>query len=203
LFYADTIYARGKNYSDAGLSAQAVVDLAKASQLIPAEPLYHNQLAEALIQQTLTLAQENQSTEAAKFAQKAMEESELALKQNKVHLNYYKSRAKVLLTLAQIDPQFLAPAADVLEQATVLSPTDAKLFYNLGLVQLGLNQPSAALQSLEQAVELKANYESARQQLALLLENLNRTQEAKPHWQYILNHLNPNNSTAQQHLQKL
>jgi len=200
-FRADAIFAKGKNLSDAGYLEQAIPQIQNALKLSPKEPLYHNQFAESLAKYTITLAQNQEASQAAQFAQLAISASDTAIKANKVHVNFYKTRAKVLLTLTQLDPNLLTPAQATLQKAIKLSPTDAKLIYNLGLTYLNIGDQQQALSLLSQAVNLKPNYEAARQQLALLLEELDQPNEAKTHWQYILEHINPKNKTALEKLQ--
>ncbi len=78
---------------------------------------------------------------------------------NPVHLNYLKSRIKIFLLLSNLDPGYIKQALDTTLRAIKLAPTDAKLYYNLGLIYNQLVQKELAKQTLLTALELKPNYD--------------------------------------------
>lgn len=156
LFLADLSYTRGKAYLDAGQSAKAISHLQTATSKRGGLDLYHATLGEAY----------------ASLGQKeyALQELKLNQQQNPHHLNFFKSRAKIYLTLASLDPKYNQLAADELEMARSLAKTDPKLAYNLGLVYTRLSQLDKAETHLRSALSLKPDYHEPYYALTLLYE---------------------------------
>lgn len=156
LFFTDISFAKGKAYLDSNRPGDALPLLQKAVNSRPGLDLYHSTLSE-------TYAQLGQT-------ELAVKETELTKRLNPYHLNYYKSRAKIYLTLATGDPKFYGSAAKELEDATKLAPTDPKLYYNLGLIYTRIGNNDLAANQFKQAIALKPNYESPYYALTLLYE---------------------------------
>jgi O-antigen ligase/Tfp pilus assembly protein PilF len=156
IFVSDVNYAKGKRYLDAGQLAKALPLLQKAVSARPGLDLFHATLGEAYA----AIGQTN----------KALEQISINKAQNPYHLNFYKSRAKIYLTLASIDPKYHAQAAEELENARRLAPTDPKLAYNLGLVYTRLDDLAKAEVNLKDAISLKPNYAEPYYALTLLYE---------------------------------
>lgn len=161
LYLADTNYAKGKSYLDSGKPAIALPYLQKASRTRPGLDLFHATLGEAYAQ----LGQKDL----------AIQEAELNKNLNPHHLNFYKSRAKIYLTLASLDTKYHSNAASELIKARSLAPTDPKLAYNLGLIFSRLNDLNLAEQNLKDAINLKPNYSEAYYALTLLYEQDKKT----------------------------
>lgn len=149
LFLADIYYARGKASSSIELLQNAIA-------IRPKLDLFHSQKGEIYASQ----------------GQKDLALQELIInkKQNPYHLNYYKSRAKIYLTLATIEPSYHLDAAEELVQARKLAPTDPKLAYNLGLIYTRLDMLDLATKELQDAISLKPNYQEPYYALTLLYE---------------------------------
>ncbi len=156
IYMADLNYAKGKAFLDASQPANAVTYLQKAQSSRYGLDLYHATLAEAYAQ----LGQ----------IEPALKEAQINKDLNPHHLNFYKSRAKVYLTLASIDTKYHEQAKDELVEARRLAPTDPKLAYNLGLVYARLSDLSGAESSLKDAIALKPNYVDPYYALTLLYE---------------------------------
>jgi Flp pilus assembly protein TadD len=105
--------------------------------------------------------------------------------------------------LSTINPNYLINARDTLVAAVVLAPTDAKLYYNLGLAYARIGQINEALTALKKAVDLKANYKDARLAYAYLLVNQKRFQEARDQYSYILKNIDPIDSNSIQGLESI
>src|SRR3989344_5969380 len=155
---ADAAFASAKKLADAGYVSQALPDFDKAIQLLPAEPLFHDGLADTAAKIALVLSPQGATESARQFQDLALAESALALKLNPVNLNFHKTRIRVLFFLAQIGPGFYPQALDVLRQAISLAPTDAKLYYNLGILEQELGQTTTARLTLQTALDLKPDY---------------------------------------------
>ena len=61
--------------------------------------------------------------------------------------------------LSTIDPNYLINARDTLIAAIAQAPTDAKLYYNLGLTYARTGQSNLAIETLKKTIDLKANYQ--------------------------------------------
>jgi hypothetical protein len=156
IFLADTNYAKGKAYLDQANPQVAIEYLQKSLQLRYGLDLYHATLAETYAQLGLS--------------DLALKEVEINKQLNPYHLNFYKSRTKVYLTLASLDPKYHEPAAIELQRARELAPTDPKLAYNLGLVYSRMNDLGQAEQQLVQAITMKPNYAEPYYALTLIYE---------------------------------
>ncbi|MBD3279852.1 MAG: hypothetical protein GF390_04060 [Candidatus Pacebacteria bacterium] len=200
---ADNLYATGKQLSNAGYLNAGSEYLQQAVIKSPHEPVFYDELAENYAQLAIQLQLQQNSTASAQLAQAALQASDHTLQLNSRHLDFYKTRARVLITLAQLEPQLLEEAQATLTHALTLAPTDAKLMYNLGLVELSLDHSQAGIAALTKAVEMKPNYERARLKLAEQLVNQGQLQAAAAHYQYILDYLNPQQTKIKQRLQSI
>lgn len=160
LFLADYNYAQGKRLLDSGNPATALPLLQNAVAIRPSLDLFRSTLGEAYA----SLGQNNL----------ALEQVDLLRTLNPHHLNFYKSRAKVYLTLAANEPRFYANAAAEIEKAVSLAPTDPKLAYNLGLIYTRMDQNDKSANELRRSIELKPNYEPPYYALTLLYEQTNQ-----------------------------
>jgi len=109
----------------------------------------------------------------------ATELANRTLNLNKVHLNFYKTRAKIFINLAAITPQYTLAALASLDAAIKLSPTDAKLWLNRAMLTEQLGHPEDALKLYQYALQLKPNYELAKTQLDSLETKLASAAAAK------------------------
>lgn len=200
---ADYNYAMGKQYFQAGYYSEGMGMIQQAILQSPEEALYYDELSSMYAQLAAGLSVQGESTSAAQLAQAAILTSERTLQLNDRHLNFHKSRARVFISLATIDESYLEEAKIALETALSLSPTDAKLMYNLALVEKTLGQTEQAQARLVEVVKIKSNYEAARTELARMYREAGEYQAAEEQYLYILNHIAPNNEVVQQELTDL
>ena len=193
---ADVLYSKGKSYLDAGYFDQGMPLLQEAIKKNPGEATFYDELATQYSRYTVSLAQENQLQDAQTLMLAAVQASDATMKLNPRQLNFYKTRTGVFITLAQVQPALLQEAKKTLEEAIKLSPTDAKLIYNLGIVEISLENNDAGIANLEKAVEMKPNYEAARLQLANAYETAGRKEEALGQLEYIVEKIAPQNQVA-------
>ncbi len=179
-FRSDLAYNYGKNLLESGYLADSLKYLEKAVLLNPKEPLFLSNLAEAQAQAALTISSQLKSlpaTEAAKlkdrgdrliadYTLKALDNSSRSIEMNRYQTNYYKSKAKVELTLANLDDKHTQEAINTLQELGKIAPTDPKVPYNLGLVFQSLDQKDLAKKYFRQAIELKNDYYAAINALA-------------------------------------
>ncbi len=194
LWQADYLYNLGKNQSKAKQLQAGWQNLNRAVQLSPNEPVFRNDLAETEAQL---------ATAYPEFIDKAVKNANLVINQNPVSLNFWRSRVKIFLTLAIVDQNYYNQALEAFDRALALAPTDAKLTYNLGLVYSQLGQTGLTEQLLVKTIDLKPNYEAARNSLGSLYEQTQRPKLAREQYEYILKFLNPDSLTAKEKLELL
>jgi O-antigen ligase len=119
--------------------------LNKAVSLNPSESIYQNEMADQLAM--------------LGASQSAVLLSDAVTHANPVSLNFRRTRVKILLLLSRLDQRYLNEAIDALLYSIKLAPTDAKLYYNLGVIYKQLNQIDLARQAFTKALELKPDYD--------------------------------------------
>jgi len=150
-WYADTLYASARKYNTSGNYQAAQEVLIHAVKLSPQEAIFWGELSE--VDARLGLID------------KAVAESDRAYSLSPKSVVLLRQRIAVFLRLASIDPNYILQAKEMLLVAIKLAPTDAKLEYNLGLVDSAINLDEEAKQAFEKAVQLKSNYTDASNKL--------------------------------------
>jgi tetratricopeptide (TPR) repeat protein len=84
-----------------------------------------------------------------------------------------------------------------------LAPTDPKITYNLGVLASRRGEKNEAINWLEQTINLKPNYETARLALAKIYQQTGEKEKAKEQLEYLLQFINPQNEEAQKLLEGL
>lgn len=202
-WYADTRFAVAEKLNDSAWYEKGYNELQTAISLHPGEPYYRSEMSLALAGLAKLADESDDATLSAQLAKMAIDESDLTLKISPYHLNFWKERAKMFIALAEIDSKYQQNALDTLLQAAELAPTDAKVFYNLGLLYSHLDQIDTAIKTMEHTVELKPNYDKARYALALFYEEKGKIKEAREQLEYILEHINPTDTQARNKLEEL
>lgn len=175
---ADISYAKGKSLLNYGASylSDSLKFLGDAVKTNKDEPLYQAQLGEAQSLAALYINEEIKTLPATvsaeiktqyltardQYIKAALKNVNDAINSNPYQTNYYKSKAKVGLYLASIDPQYYNEVITSLLQVSAKAPTDAKVLYNLGLVYSNMKKYDEAKQALEKAIELKPDYTEAQ-----------------------------------------
>jgi len=206
LWRADYFFNQGEKYYQAGYLLNSFKSLQKAIDLKANEALYHNQLGRtaakmALAYQQIDASQSGQLVEEMKTL--AVQEAEKTLNLNPVHLNFYRLNAQIFLYLSTIEPAFKKEALQTLLKAGQLAPTDAKIFYNQGVLYLQLGEKDKAQKAWEKAVDLKANYYQVHLELAKLHLQLGEKDKAQKKLEFVLEKIDPQNKQAQKLLQEL
>lgn len=160
-WYADQRYALGYNLNRVQQYTQAYQPLLDAVQTRPSEDLFKDELSVNMATLAFLYAQENQATEAAIFEQGAKKLSDEVVRNHPNNVVYYKTRTKVLYTLAQLNKNYLPLVLESIEKAHQLAPTDAKIVYNIALIYAQEGEKEKALEYIKQAMELKPNYVDA------------------------------------------
>lgn len=200
---ADTVFARGKQLNTAGQLQQGFLTLQQAVDMLPNEPTYRDELSYSAAQISYALATNKQATQAAQFADYAIMQSKETVQQNSVHVNFWKTQARVYLLLAQTDPKYYTDAVRALEQARALSPTDTQVTYNLALIAQANNQQTDYENLLQLTLQLRPVDEQSRYALGQLYEQEGKKDLALEQYQYMLQFINPNNLLAKDRIASL
>ena len=188
-WYADVLYAAGKNKNRTGDFTEASRNLISAVTLSPNEAIFWDELSYSMVNAALALEENNQKDEALNFSQKAIEYGNIANTLSPRNINIKRSRASNFLRLAIINPIYLRDAKNTLAETSLLAPTEAKIFYNLGLTEVRLGERQEALKILAHTIELKPDYRDARFAYALVLIDERRFSEARGELTYILENI--------------
>jgi len=153
-WYADTLYAQGLKYNTGGNYQSAQTALDQAVKLSPNEAAFWGELSEV----------------DARLGQidKAVTDSDRAYTLSPRSVVLLRQRIAVFLRLASLNPNYILEAKEILITAIKLAPTDAKLEYNLGLVNSAIGLNTEAKQDYQKAVQLKPNYTEAADALVKL-----------------------------------
>ncbi len=177
-FVADTRYAAGqKNYQyfaktqDLQYLVSNFQSLQSAVKANPSEPAILSEYAVSAAYLSVALAVKDSST-AAQLAQTAAFAANRSISQNPRHPNYYKSAARAYILLSEVDPRYLQLAADTLQKAVLISPTDPRLPYNLGIIYKFLFATDSARLQFQKAVQLKPDFPDP----AIQLQELDKLQ---------------------------
>ncbi len=188
---ADALFTRGKQELAQGYTSDGLTNLENTTLAVPDEALFSDELARTYAQVAVALANQGEASAAAEFSHTAQLASNRTITLNNRHLNYYKSRVQTYLLLSQLDPQLVSEATRTLEAAIDLSPTDAKLRYNLGFIKQTTGELDEAMANYRVAIELKPNYVPAYISLAEIHETKQEWAAAAKIYDTVLNTLAP------------
>lgn len=200
---ADVAYTKAQAYFAQGDLATGLDELSVAIEKNPQEALFYDTLANEYASYAVLFANAGLATQAAELTNRANMASLATLDLNDRQINYYKTRARILINLSQLDPSLLPEAEVTLQEAQKLAPTDPKLVYNLALVALWQNKTFEGISYLQKSIALKPDYELPRIQLAKTYEAQGELEKALSEWEYISTNLNPNNTEANEKIASL
>ncbi len=209
---ADRKYALGYNLNKAGEYVQAYTYLNDASQMLSGEDLYKDELSINMATLAILLSDQEQSTQAAQFASEAKRLSDEITQRHPKNIIFLKTSARVAFALAQIDPQYLDTAIEIVNKTRKLAPTDAKLAYNLALFYNQKGDVNRTIQYFNEALKIKPNYLDAYYAMALFYSTLAKdnpsnslayTQKARDAAEYILKNIDPTHEPSKELLKSL
>lgn len=169
---ADQKYALGYNLNKAQEYTSAYSHLLDATNLLPQEDLYKDELSINLATLALAYYQQDQATSAAQFANLSEQLSNGVIGRHPNNITYYKTRTRIGFLLAQIDPLYLSLALNAVQKSYQLAPTDAKILYNMALIYGQKGDTKKALEILSETIKLKPNYLDAYYAQALFYNQL-------------------------------
>lgn len=202
-WYADLSYARAKLLNDSQDPVAARQSILKAIKISSKEAIYWNEFSDIDTSIAVSLQETGDEERVKEFANSAVIEAEKATELSPKNVNIKRNQASMYLKLSAIDPNYLLKAKETLLEAIMLAPTDAKLFYNLGLTDARIGNIEDATRELEYTVKIKGNYRDARLALALLQADQGLIKEAKENLNYILENINPGDELTRQQLEEL
>jgi len=202
-WYADTLFAKGKALNDSGRFVEARDKLVRAVTLSRRESIYWDETSQASSGIALALWEAKEEGKAQEFADTAIKESAAATALSPKNVNLLRNRASMFIKLAAIDKTYLTRAIETVMEAIVLAPTDAKLYYNLGLTYLRQGEQDKSLETFERTIAMKPDYRDARLAYALILVDMGQRQRAIEELEYILARIDPNDSVTKDQLQEL
>lgn len=200
---ADLLYAQGKLENDRGNYQTGREKLEKAINLSPKEAIYWDEKSQSSTDLALALFEAGDEKSANDFMLAAIAESDKAIALSPRNINLRRSRGNLFIKLSSLDPVYLFSAKEVITNAIELAPTDAKLYYNLGLTYARIGELDNAIETLGKTVELKPNYRNARLALGLLYADRGEIKKAKAELEYILEKIDPEDELTRQQLEEL
>lgn len=199
---ADIYYSKGIVYNDAQSYQVSSQALTRAVELRDNEDVYWQELAEAQMGLSFLLF-DIDPDRALEMARTSYQSSEKAEKMSPRDVNTLRKQASVYIKLSYIDEGYLPIVEETIQRAVDLAPTEAKLIYNLGVIQLRLGKMDEGIKNLEKAVDLRPVYTDAHYALALGYVEQGREKEARERLDYVLNVLDPDHSKAKEELRNL
>lgn len=166
---ADETYLQAKSQFGSGLIEEGIGSYLRTIQLSPKEALWYDSLSEQYSTLALQLYAQDATPEAQVVLEEALTASDQALLLNNQHLNFYKTRIRVLANLSRIQPELLTQALTLTAQAQEKSPTDAKLVYTEAILHEAREARPDAVRALRRALQLKPDYLQASWRLVELL----------------------------------
>lgn len=212
---ADTKYALGYNYNHAG-DYQAAYPLLHEAVKMRNEPVFQDELSmnDAILAITF-LQQASTSTDSAKLAQtlatEAIQTNNSLVQSYPNNLLFWKTRVRIFYSLASANPAYYQQALTSIQKVYELSPTDASVLYNLGVLYGQNGDSKKAAEILEKTVEYKPDYRDAHFALAIFYHDLSVEksgkvkdpvihQKAIDQLNYILKNLIPTDTNAKEYL---
>lgn len=189
-YTADTNYASGSALFEQGEYEKGINLQLKAIKQSPKEALFYDNLSENYAQLSLYFYENQDATNAGILAEQALSLSNKALELNDRHLNFYKTRIRILLLFATVDKSFKEEAKNYIELAMKLSPTDPRITYMGGL--LYEDEPDKAIEWYKKTIELKENFDRPRMKLAEIYEAQGKKDLAILQYQYLLDNVAKN-----------
>lgn len=200
---ADVAYSKGKSLFEAGQYQLGVEKQLEAINRRPSEALYFDTLSDNYAKLAVYLANIQETTAAAQLTSEAILASDQAMKLNNRHLNFYKTRARVFVTLSQLNEDFITEAKNTLIEAKKLSPTDPKIIYTLAVIEHTSGETQQALELYQEAIQLKPDYERPYLKISEIYESQENYQEAIAPLEHIVNTINPNDQKVLDKIKEL
>jgi O-antigen ligase/Tfp pilus assembly protein PilF len=197
LFYlADISYNQAKNYDSKNNYKEALSFIQTSHQFNPKEPLYTDKLA--TIYSKIAL-----NTEKQEDVDQAINYSNLTINSSPANINFWKQRAQAYLYLSGVDSKYFSDSIYALSKASLLAPTDAKIYYSIGQFLETANFSEEAIPYYQKAIELKPNYDHSYFALGKIYLSQKENQLAKENLQKTIDYSYPTNTEAENLLNQI
>jgi len=167
MFYADLKYNLGRQFYSAGYIEEAVEPLTRAVNLVPNEPVFRNELAEALSIAAISVLANGDQNQAIEIKNNAVENFKAVAAESKFNLAFTRTQAQMKFLMREIDPDLTDEALKLAQKAIDLSPTDPRGYYLLGRMYGELDDKFTAENLYRRALELKPDYEEAKKAILI------------------------------------
>ena len=202
IWSADTAFASANALTQTEDHSTAYSFFQKAVSLKPKEPFYHDKFSLNLANLAILAFFENEASLSAVFTDEALDYSQKAITISPQNVSFWKTRTRLFYILSQINSQYIKKAIESLLIAQKLAPTDAKITYNLALLQAEAESEDQAIETLLKTIDLKPNYRDARFALAIFYRENNQKQEAVDQLKYILEKIEPKDEEVRKQLEE-
>lgn len=166
IWLADVEFAKGHEYSLAGLYEQSYGYYKNALDLNSSEPFYFSEFGFAASAMAEKSMEEKDATAAASFASQARGATEAALSISPFNVTYWKTAASTYSNLYTVDPKFGQNSFEALLTAAKFAPTDAKIHYRIASIYGENGYLDQGIKLMEETIKLKPDYRDAYMELA-------------------------------------
>lgn len=201
-FRADVYYNKAKNLNRIRNYNQAVTEINKAIKLSPNESNFHAEASVAYSEVALLEENKDNEQKIKESVERATDEGATAVSLSKRNTNSLRILSSTYYKFAIFNNEYLLLAEEPLVTVSQIATNDPKVYYQLGILYLKNNKPQLGLTNLEKSVELKPNYKEGRFALGLTYIDLLRFPDAVEQFQYILNHIDPNDNLTKKYLEE-
>lgn len=171
--------------------------ISQALSYRPEYPPYQIALARVHLEQTRqAIAAGKQDETVARYMAQAVNTAKQASDHATNNVETWETLALMYLHARSVAPNANAWAAEALEQAIALEPTNPILYFHLGSTHAFSEQYDEAIEAYRHALTLKPNYLTAAVQLAKVYEETGNIDQAITSYEYVL-------SVDQQHVDAL
>ena len=197
LFYlADIAYSQAEKFDSRNDYFKALSYIETSHKFNPKEPLYTDKLAN--IYSKIALKNNNQDD-----VDQAIRYSDLTIQISPANINFWKQRAQTFLYLSGVDSKYFSESITALSKASLLAPTDAKIYYSIGQFLETASLSEEAIPYYQKAIELKSNYDHAYFALGKIYLSQKENTLAKENLQKTVDYSYPTNTEAQNLLKNL
>lgn len=207
-WFADTLYASADIYVKQGDYQSAAKILQSAIEINP-DHVYMDKYSYILANVAALIAYQKKDTLPVQFINESIKYNDLSLKESSKNVLYWKTKAKntYLFYQVSLNSQYLKNGIDALNKAFEFAPSDPKIPYSKSVFYSLLFDDEKnsreknlfqklSLDSIEESIRLKNNYRDSYFLKGQLLKKYQNKKEAKQAFQYILEHINKEDSEA-------
>jgi tetratricopeptide (TPR) repeat protein len=189
-YFADITFAKAENYDSVNDYQKALSYIQTSHKFNPKEPLYTDKLATIYSKIALNSEKQDDIDQAIKY-------SNLTIQISPANINFWKQQAQTYLYLSGVDSKYFSDSITALSKASLLAPTDAKIYYSIGQFLETAKLEKEAIPYYQKAIELKPNYDYAYFALGKIYLAQKETKLAKENLQKTVDYSYPTNLEAE------